>query len=486
MAIKNCFFVSVCIVFLLLSSTAYSVENGGIDSLRQTSKAFASVAKKVSPSVVFVKVESIQKARESTRAQSPFNDDLFRHFFGDRYQGFRDQTQPRPERKVTGQGSGFVFAVDDGLSSDTRYILTNNHVIEGADSIRVTFQDGREFDAEIKGVDPKSDVAVLAIKNSEHKALRLGDSSSMEVGEWVIALGNPFGLSHTLTVGVVSAKGRSGLGINDYEDFIQTDAAINPGNSGGPLLNLDGEVVGINTAIFSRSGGYMGVGFAIPINLAKNIANQLINTGEVKRGYLGVVIQEMTPELEESFGIGEDKGILISQVSDGSPAQRAGLKTGDLIVKYQSIKVEDVAGFRNRVALTPPGTKATITVLRDAKEKRITVTLASLDEARDIAQSEIQSVGELGLTVQTITSELEQQLGVRSGQGVVVTEVKRGSVAAMAGLRAGSVIMQVNRHTVNSGADFSNALKQHRLGKQILFLVSEQGMARYVVLSWPK
>lgn len=477
-------FVPFLFIVFLFSSPAQAGDDGGIANLRETSKAFASVAKQVSPSVVFIQVESVQRGAPMTPFQSPFGDDLFRRFFGEQFPGFPNQRRHQPERRVMGQGSGFVFKIDKGVLSDSSYILTNNHVVEGADKIRVTFQDGRELEAKIAGADPKSDIAILEVDGSEHPALPMGNSSNLEVGEWVVAVGNPFGLSHTLTVGVVSAKGRSGLGINDYEDFIQTDAAINPGNSGGPLLNLDGEVVGINTAIFSRSGGYMGVGFAIPVNLAKNIADQLIDSGEVTRGYLGIVIQNMTPELAQSFHIDEKKGILVAQVSEDSPAENAGLKVGDLIVRYQGEKVTEVADFRNRVALTPPGTLANLTVIRDGKNKIINVKIGNLEDDQVVASISTETAGELGFTVQTLTSELARQFNAKPGRGVVVTEVQSNSVAAMSGLRPGTVILQVNQMNVDSTADFKRAVEKSSGDKRVLLLVSDGGMSRYVVLSW--
>jgi len=366
------------LVFVMLPVLA---QEGGIESLRQTGKAFASVARAVSPSVVFIQVEGKASSPAITGFsspfgdESPFNDDLFERFFGEQFRGIPRQEAPRGKRRTIGQGSGFVFESKDGLLSDKSYILTNNHVVENADKIRVKLKDGREFTAEVAGADPQSDVAVLEIDTGVLPALPLGDSSKLEVGEWVVAIGNPFGLSHTLTVGVVSAKGRTSLGINDYEDFIQTDAAINPGNSGGPLVNLDGEVVGINTAIFSRSGGYMGVGFAIPIDLAKGIANQLMDTGEVTRGYLGIVIQALTPELAESFDLENKAGILVAQVTEDSPAAQAGLQQGDVIVAYQGKPVMDVGSFRNRVSLTLPGSREQLTIIRGGKRHGITVPL---------------------------------------------------------------------------------------------------------------
>jgi serine protease Do len=485
MANKKFFiYLPFILIFSLYALPVYSLENTGIDSLRQTSRAFASIAKQVSPSVVFIKVESVQKNATFPPMTLPFGDDLFERFFGERLPDFLPHQELPTEKRVTGQGSGFVFSTEKGLLSDKSYILTNNHVVEGAEKIRITFQDGREFDAEITGTDPKSDIAVLEIKGASYPPLSMGDSSVLEVGEWVVAMGNPFGLSHTLTVGVVSAKGRTGLGISDYEDFIQTDAAINPGNSGGPLLNLDGEVVGMNTAIFSRNGSYMGIGFAIPVNLVNNITMQLIENGKVTRGYLGIVIQSMTPELSESFAVKESQGILISQVSDNSPAEKAGLKVGDLIVSYQGNEVTDVADFRNRVSLTSPGSKVSLSVIRDGKRKNINVIIGDLEKAPVLAQSSTESADELGLTVQTITPDLAEQFNVKPGSGVVITNVVQGSLAAMAGIRPGSVILQVNRIAVNSAAEFKRAVEKSRSDRRVLLLISDRGMSRYVVLSW--
>jgi serine protease Do len=303
--------LTFALLFLCVPQQAVA-QAGGVESLRQTSKAFATVARKVAPSVVFIQVEGRQAVRSEAL---PFGDDLLRRFFGEDFPGLARPGTPGRSRKVSSQGSGFVFASNGG----TTYILTNSHVLENAERIRVRFQDGREFDARIRGSDPKSDVAVIEIAARDLPALAWGDSANLEVGEWVVAMGNPFGLSHTLTVGVVSAKGRTSLGINDYEDFIQTDAAINPGNSGGPLVNLNAEVVGMNTAIFSRSGGYMGVGFAIPSKLARTIAEQLVAQGRVIRGYLGVTVQKLTTDVAAPLGLKEGQGVLVAEVGEGSP-----------------------------------------------------------------------------------------------------------------------------------------------------------------------
>lgn len=475
-------------VVLLLSfplMQTYAENNSGIVNLRQTSKAFASVAKKVSPSVVFIQVESVKKDLPYNPFASPFGDDLFKRFFGDTLPGIPKQQQTPTEKRIMGQGSGFVFSTKKSLLANKSYIVTNNHVVESADKIHITFKDSREYEAKVVGTDPKSDIAVLEIKDTSHPALNMGNSSVLEVGEWVIAVGNPFGLSHTLTVGVVSAKGRTGLGINDYEDFIQTDAAINPGNSGGPLLNLDGEVIGINTAIFSRSGGYMGVGFAIPVNLVNNIVSQLIEHGEVTRGYLGVMIQQMTPDLFKSFGLREHNGILISQVSENSPADKAGLRAGDVIVRYQGKKVTEVGDFRNQVALTAPGSKANLSVIRNGKTKDIAVVIGNLKKEPESANSSTQLSEELGLVVQTITPDIAKQFNVKAGQGVVVSNVMPGSLAAMAGLRPGVVILQVDRAEVSSATQFKQAIDKSRKNKQVLFLLQDLNMARYVIIKWP-
>ncbi|MGI9331678.1 MAG: DegQ family serine endoprotease [Gammaproteobacteria bacterium] len=469
---------------LALTVTAVSAQEGAIESLRQTGKAFASVARSVSPAVVFIQVESRLSAAGSAQLPSPFDDEFFRHFFGDEFPSVPRRDAPGGERRVMGQGSGFAFAPESRHTSDKTYLLTNHHVVANADEIRVKFQDGREFGARIKGADPKSDVAVLEIDATGLPSLPLADSSRLEVGEWVVAIGNPFGLSHTLTVGVVSAKGRTSLGINDYEDFIQTDAAINPGNSGGPLVNLDGEVVGMNTAIFSRSGGYMGVGFAIPINLAKAIADQLVEEGEVTRGYLGIVIQPLTPDLAKSFGLTDTRGILIASVSEGSPAAAAGLRQGDVIVAYRGEPVSDIGGFRNRVAFTRPGAREALTIIRDGGRQEVTVTIGRQTGEERTAQGSAQATETLGLTVRTLTSELAEQFGAEAGQGVVVTQVTPGSIAAQAGIGPGAVIVQVNRKPVSTAVQFKQAVEESRSDRRVLLLIRSGEMQQYLVLSW--
>ena len=484
--------VSALLLMLLFACIAplALAQEGGIESLRETGKAFATVARKVSPSVVFVEVESTAQTPSLRQFPTPFgedwpfSDDFFRHFFGEEMPGFPRQEEPRNERRTINQGSGFVFATEDKLFADKVYILTNNHVVQNADVIRVTFQDGRAFDAAVKGRDPKSDVAVLEIGASGIPALPLGDSSEAEVGEWVVAIGSPFGLNHSLTVGVVSAKGRTSLGINDYEDFIQTDAAINPGNSGGPLVNLDGEVIGINTAIFTRSGGYMGVGFAIPIDLATEIARQLIDSGEVTRGYLGIIIQQLTPELAESFDMAQTQGILISQVSDDSPAAKAGLQPGDVIVALRGEPVTDIGRFRNRIAFLPPGNRVQLTIIRDGRRQDIRVTIGRLREDETVASGPMQNTDEIGLTVQTLTPQLAQQFNLQEQAGVVVTAVMPESIAARAGIQPGHVILQVDRKPVQTAADFKRAIDAALENDRALLLIRRGDIQQFIVLRW--
>jgi serine protease Do len=454
-----------------------SDENNDLSILERTSKGFTKIAKKVNPSVVFIQVE---KTITTGQGISPFglndpfdlfNDDFFRRFFGHRF----PNRGPRKYRQM-GLGSGFIISKDG-------YILTNNHVVGDADKITVRLNDRREFKAKTIGTDPNSDVALIKIDGAEDlPVLPLGDSDALEVGEWVMAIGNPFGLSHTLTVGVVSAKGRNSVGINDYEDFIQTDAAINPGNSGGPLINMKGEVVGINTAIYSKSGGYMGIGFAIPINMVKAIKKQLIKTGQVTRGYLGVTIQDLTKDLRESFGINEKQGVLIADVSEDSPAERAGIKRGDLVIGFNGKKVKDVGQFRNMVALTPPKTEAKMVVIRNGKRTEITVKLGDLKTSRPTRVSQSEIMDKLGFAVQDITKELAQRFGYRKKEGVLISEVVPGSPAHFAGLRPGFLILEVERTHIKNTKEFLREVQKAMKSKRILLLVQDGDYTRYVIL----
>lgn len=464
------------LVIVLFQGAVYAQQEQGLKNLKQTGQAFRSVAQEVSPAVVFIKVEKEIKNGNAAEFSFPFDDDFFRRFFGTPPQGQQPRKNPQKRREV-GQGSGFLISSDG-------YILTNNHVVGDADKVQVQLLDGREYEAEIIGTDPGSDLAVIKVDESGLPFLSLGDSDKLQMGDWVLAFGNPFGLSHTMTAGIVSAKGRSGIGLNDYEDFIQTDAAINPGNSGGPLVNLDGEVVGINSAIFSRSGGYMGIGFAIPVNMAKQVKTQLIKHGEVRRGRLGVHIQDLTADLAESFGLEQPKGVLVTKVVADSPAEDAGLKQGDVILMINHEKTNNVAGLRNRVALIKPGTKVQLTVLRDGKKIHLNATIGKLEISKMQAGRDSVKVPLFGLSLQNLTPELAERFGYQGEQGVLVTEVENGSAAARAGFSRGSLILEIDRQQVHSVEQAKKLLKEK---KQVhLFLVRQGEVTQYVALKAEK
>jgi serine protease Do len=457
---------------LLVLPGGAAAQDGGVEGVRQTGKAFSAVAKKAAPAVAFVQVEGPAERGDGQQEVWPFHDDLFRRFFGDDFPGL-SRPAPKSPRRTIGQGSGFVFSA----AGDTTYIVTNNHLLANADRVRIKLQDGREFDAKLQGADPKSDVAVLKIAARGLPALAWGDSGRLDVGEWVVALGNPFGLSNTLTTGVVSAKGRTSLGINDYEDFIQTDAAINPGNSGGPLLNLDGEVVGMNTAIFSKSGGYMGVGFAIPSNLVRAVAEQLVTTGHAVRGYIGLTVQPLTPDIAEALGLSEQGGVLVNQVNPDSPAERAGLRVGDLITTFEGVKLTDGGHFRNRAALAPPGTSVNLGLLRDGRRLDIAVRVGRLDEE---AVQGTEADQALGVVVRGLASREARRLGVP--KAVVVTAVEPQSLADLAGIVPGTLILEANRQSVGSPAEFASALRAG--GDGVVLRILDGGRSRYLSLRW--
>lgn len=445
--------------------------------LRKLSLAFVSVAKKTTPAVVFIQVEKTINAR--TAPQQFYNDpsDFFGDEFMERFFGGRPM-RPKEQRQFrqVGQGSGFLISKDG-------YILTNNHVVGDADRITVKMRDGREFLAKRIGSDPKSEVALIKIEGADFPCVEMGDSAQLEVGEWVVAIGNPFGLSETVTAGIVSAKGRSGMGIADYENFIQTDAAINPGNSGGPLINIDGEVVGINTAMYSQNGGYMGIGFAIPINMAKGIKDQLLKSGKVSRGFLGIAIQDVNRDIAESFGLEKTSGILVSEVLKGSPAEKAGVKQGDVILKMDGGGVENASSFRNEVSSAPPGTKVKLTVLRKGKEMEIDATTDTLPEDRRGA-SDAGGSGESdwGFKATDLTPETAGQLGYEVGEGVLVSEVEDGSVAWRAGIQPGNMVLGVNQTAVKTVKELRESLAKTGKAKTILLLTKAGKNTRYVVL----
>ncbi len=438
----------------------------------QISKAFSSVAKIASPAVVFIKVQGAPEERDlfgsqGGEAQSPFDqfgDDFFNRFFGGAPKG---RGKPTPQLS---QGSGFLVTADG-------YVLTNAHVIKGAEKITVVFHDGKELDATVIGCDPHTDVAVVKVEGKNFPFLPLGDSEKMEPGEWVVAIGSPFQLEATVTVGVISAKGRQNLRINDLEDFIQTDAAINPGNSGGPLINLHAEVIGINTAIVSRSGGYMGIGFAIPSNMARNIMSQIIDKGSVTRGFLGISLQPVDKDIAEAFNLDKPEGALVSEVVKDSPADKAGVKQGDIILEYNKIPVRSMGSFRNEISLMEPGTVITLKVNRKGQLLSIPVTLGTSSD-KQLASGGI--VAKLGMEVDNLSPEVATQLGYGSTeQAVVITKIKPGSPASAAGLRPGFLILAINHKKVVNVSEFNDVMNESTKSKRVLFLVRQGNVVRF-------
>lgn len=463
----NLFFLLPFLIFILqFPSEGFSVDT---TYLEQTSKAFTEISKKATPAVVFIKAQ--YTSEESAEPENPFdnfNDEFFKHFFHNPRRGFK----PQPSPQISG-GSGFIVTSDGN-------ILTNNHVIKDANKITVITHDGKEYDAKLIGADPKTDLAIIKIDAKNLPFLTFGNSDKLEIGEWVIAIGNPFALQASLTVGVVSAKNRQNLRITDYEDFLQTDAAINPGNSGGPLLNIKGEVIGVNTAIVSQSGGYMGIGFAIPSNMAKRVRDQLIDSGSVKRGYLGVFLQEIDKEMSEALGLEKSEGVLISDVTKDSPAEKAGLKQGDIIVEYNGTPVKTLSSFRNDISLLEPGVTLSLKILREGKKESFKIQLGSYPDEAQITQQSNQ----LGIEVSEI-KDISPDVLSRWGyapntEGVIISNIKRGSNADKAGIKPGMLLMQVNQKKIKSVKDFQESLKGIDKKSHLILLIRYQNITRFI------
>jgi len=423
--------------------------------------AWVDIARAVKPAVVNV---STRAARAGGRSEDRLRE----------LPGMPELPGRTPRRDVRGTGSGFVINADG-------YVLTNNHVVAGASDIRVKFADGREVPGKVVGGDAKTDLALLKVEATGLPVIPLGDSAKLEVGEPVMAVGNPFGLEQTVTTGIVSATGRT-IGAGPYDDFIQTDASINPGNSGGPLINARGEAVGVNTAIASRNGGSVGIGFAIPTNLAKPVVAQLAQTGHVTRAWLGVAVQPLTKELATGFGLSDTNGALVSGVVENSPAARVGLKQGDVITKYDGRPVTRVNDLPRAVAETPVGREVPIEVMRDGKRVSLTVKVAQLEERERQAAAAEPAGTKLGIDARALTPELARSLNVPDGRGVLVERVEDGSRAQTAGIEAGDVIVEVNRAPVASVGALQAALDKHPAGQPVLVLVHREGQSLYLAV----
>ncbi|HEY5998308.1 MAG TPA: DegQ family serine endoprotease [bacterium] len=450
---------------------------------RALGDALAAVAEYVRPAVVSVYSEKILKVRQPDFGL-PFDDEFLRRFFGEQgpspHGGGREFKVPQ-----RGMGSGMIIDREG-------HILTNNHVVADVDELKVQLADKRQFVAKVVSVDPKTDVAVIRLQGplpANLPTVQLGDSDALRVGELVMAIGAPFGLTQTVTSGIISARGRSDVGVASYEDFLQTDTAINPGNSGGPLVNMRGEVIGMNSAIAGSAGQFAGVGFAIPANMIKTILPTLTRGGRVTRGQIGVVIQDLSKDLAEQFGLGDTAGALVSQVVKGSPAERGGVEVGDVIVRVDGRPVTDTRSLRNTVAATAPGTRIKLEVLRGKREHTLSVTVEAQPAEATASASRPGEKGEdpldkLGLEVQTLTAEMAQQLGLKDTRGVLVTDVAEGSPAAQANLQQGDVIIEANRTRV-ADVEALRRLLRGEPGKGILLLIHRQGTSVFVVLRQP-
>jgi serine protease Do len=472
------FFILLSLLFLvagthIVAETAHAggktVSQDSKQLLGNLSNALAEVAEVVRPAVVNISTTTTIPAQENPFGDM-FNDPFFRRFFGDQFNhpGFNRK------QKSSALGSGVIV-------SDNGYILTNNHVVKGADEIKVVLYDKREFKGKIVGTDSKTDLAVVKIDAHGLPTVKMGSSSALKTGDIVLAIGNPFGLNQTITMGIVSAVGRSHIGLADFEDFIQTDAAINPGNSGGALVNTNGELVGINTAIFSTSGGYMGIGFAIPSDMATSVMDSIIKHGKVIRGWLGVSIQDLSPDLAKSFNIKEEMGALISGVVDNSPASKAGLKRGDLIIELDGKSVSDATSLRNMVSALAPGTKIDLKIVRNGGQEHITAKLSEFTEKGAIKKTEYKNILN-GVTVGDITTILRDKLDIPENlTGVVVTDVASDSPSRGL-LQANDVIQEINRRNIKSVQDYEQVVSKIKEKDGVLLLIYRQGGSIYITI----
>jgi serine protease Do len=463
-SIKSVFLVGAIIA--IIGNNSFSQD---LKSAKKHSQTVVDVVKKVTPSVVSIHAAKIIQVQP----HQYFNP--FEEFFGEPF-GRRRQKPESRQYKQQGLGSGVIVSKDG-------HVLTNHHVAGEADEIKIALNDDREFEAEVIGSDKLSDMAVLKIKKppKDLPVAVMGNSDELEVGESVIAIGSPFGYSNTVTSGIISAKGRT-VGINSYENYLRTDASINPGNSGGALVDLDGKLVGINTAIASRTGASHGIGFAIPINMAKDIMNALLDKGSVVRGYLGVYLQDLDKNLVTALGLKSNKGVLITNVIEDSPADKGGFKEGDVVIKADGKKIKDMNRLRNLVAMLKPGNTYQFIVIRDKKEKTLKIKIGERDDDKQAAGKEKESKDKLGLTLEDISPAHAQRYKLSRQSGVIVTGVKVGSKADKAGFMHGDIVLNINREKVGSVKDFNNIIKKQKQGN-VLVLVERQGMKKYIGLN---
>jgi serine protease Do len=464
---KGFFLLSLLILMALWPAWTLNAEER--ITARDWRNGFVQVAKKVQPSVV-----SIRSERTVTLSREGPGEDFFK---GTPFEDFFKQHEGPPmKRKQMGEGSGVIV-------DPKGYVLTNYHVVAGADKLTVRLFDGRELKGTVQGTDSKTDLAVVHVEAKDLPLAVLGDSEKIQVGEWAIAIGSPFGLEETVTVGVISAKGRTGLGTGTYEDFIQTDASINPGNSGGPLVNIEGEVIGINAMIISPG---QGIGFAIPINLAKSIMEELIKTGKVVRPWVGIGLQDLTPELMNNFNIKEKEGALISQIYEGSPAEKADLKTGDIIIQIDGKKIKDSQDVVREVLKRQVGQKILFEVIRDGKHTEVSLITAQMPSELGEQRPARPAKEWFGLRVSMVTPDIAKQLGLAKAEGVIIEGVEMGSAAQGAGLRKGDVILEVNRQRIKDENDYRDAMEKVTLDQGILLLISREGSTFFVSLKEEK
>jgi len=456
------------------SSSPYTYNIQLPKALTGEGSAFSDIVKVISPAVA--NISTTKTVTDSNTA--PFSD-----FFDGPFRDFLEPNNSPRKWKEQSLGSGVVVSSDG-------YIITNFHVVEKADEIKVKLFDQQYYTGKIIGTDPKTDIAVIKIAAKNLPAIQWGNSDSLQVGEFVLAFGNPYSLGHTVTMGIVSAVGRANVGIADYEDFIQTDAAINPGNSGGPLVNIKGELVGINTAIFSRTGGYQGIGFAVPSNMTKSVMTQLINEGKVTRGWLGVTIQNLTPELSKEFGLNKPHGALVTDIFKGSPAEKSDIQRGDIILGINGKEINNVESLRNTVAQSEIGSTIDLKILRDKKNIALKVAISEFpqDMAKAMPGNNDEPQAEednnlAGMSVMDLTSEIAKQLGLsRSEKGVVIVKVDPYSPAEDSGLKKGDVIQEVNKKRIKSLDDFNKIVHNIRKGDTALIFINRNGNKFYITL----